>query len=77
MGNKNFEIISISLETDKKSWVKAIAEVKIICENISDLKGQQNLVTLLCGMQTIPANFLINPAGIIMVNNIIPAEIKK
>ena len=63
---KNFEIISISLDNDKSSWLEAIKKDKINWTNISDLKGQQNEIALKYGVQAIPANFLINPDGIII-----------
>jgi peroxiredoxin len=60
---KNFEIISISLDNNKQAWVKAIEKDGLLWPNISDLKGMQNEVAILYGVQSIPANFLINPDG--------------
>ncbi len=66
MKSKGFEIVSISLDTDKEAWSAAIQKDKMDWTNLSDLIGQQNTVALLYGVQTIPANFLINPDGIII-----------
>jgi len=67
---KNFEIISISLDDNKTDWLGAIEKDKINWTNISDLKGQQNEIALKYGVQAIPANFLIDPKGIIIDKNL-------
>jgi thiol-disulfide isomerase/thioredoxin len=66
----NFEIISVSLDADKSDWLKAITADKINWTNISDLKGQQNEIAIQYGVQAVPANFLIDPKGIIIDRNI-------
>ncbi len=67
---KNFEIISISLDDNKTSWLTAIEKDKIYWTNLSDLKGQQNDIALKYGVQAIPASFLIDPNGIIIDKNL-------
>lgn len=67
--DKNFEIVSISLDNNKEAWVKAIAKDGLLWPNVSDLKGMQNEVAILYGVQSIPANFLIDPDGKIIHKN--------
>ncbi|MCU0351493.1 MAG: AhpC/TSA family protein, partial [Flavobacterium sp.] len=59
--NKNFEIISISLDSENDHWLNAITKDKLTWTQISDLKGQQNDIAVQYGVQSVPANFLINP----------------
>ena len=67
---KGFTIISVSIDADRSAWLKAIEKDKINWTNISDLKAELNEVALLYGVQTIPANFLINPEGVIIDKNL-------
>lgn len=64
--NKNFEITSVSLDSENDNWLSAIVKDKITWTQISDLKGQQNDIAVQYGVQSVPANFLINPDGIII-----------
>jgi len=68
--NKNFEIISVSLDSENENWLNAIIKDKITWTQISDLKGQQNDIAVKYGVQSVPANFLINPKGFIIAKNI-------
>lgn len=70
MKAKGFEVVSISLDTDRDAWISAIKKDKMDWTNLCDLKGQQSAAALLYGVQTIPANFLINPDGIIINKNL-------
>lgn len=74
--DKNFEIISISLDSDYDNWVKAIAKDKINWTQLSDLKGQQNEVAIKYGVQAIPANFLVNPEGLIIGKDLKTEELE-
>jgi len=69
-GPKNFTILSISLDDNKNLWLDAIKYDQLKWLNISDLKGQQNEIALKYGVQTIPANFLISPEGVIIDKNL-------
>ncbi len=68
--NKNFDIVSVSLDSDKNAWIEAIIKDKINWTNVSDLKGQQNEIAIKYGVQSVPANFLINPNGVIIEKNL-------
>lgn len=73
----NIEIISVSLDADKSDWLQAIAADKINWINVSDLKGQQNEIAVQYGVQSVPANFLIDPKGIIIDKNITVESLNK
>jgi len=68
--NKNLEVISISLDDSKSSWLAAIKADQLNWMQLSDLKGFRNTAALLYGVQTIPSNFLINPVGLIIAKNV-------
>jgi peroxiredoxin len=64
--DKGFEIIGVSLDNKKEVWLKSIKEHNMKWVNISDLKGGDNKVAIIYGVNGIPDNFLIDPNGIIV-----------
>lgn len=64
--NKNFAILSISLDTERDAWLKAIKEDGMTWTNLSDLKAFKNEVSNKYNVYAIPENFLIDPQGIII-----------
>ena len=67
---KGLEIYSVSLDTKKEAWQKAIAKDKLRWIHVSDLKGWDCKVSGLYGVSGIPSNFLIDPSGKIIATNI-------
>ena len=67
---KNFTILGISMDTDKAKWIKAIADDNLPWTQVSDLKGWANAVGQMYQVQSIPANFLLDPAGKIIATNL-------
>lgn len=67
---KGFEILGVSGDNNKNSWTQAIEQDSISWINISDLKGWKNEAFLLYDIKFIPNNFLINPEGIIIKENL-------
>lgn len=61
--NKNFTILSVSLDKDKDKWQEAVTKDKLTWQHVSDLQGWESTVAALYGVQSIPANFLIDPSG--------------
>jgi len=68
--DKNFEILGISFDRDKNSWIKAIHTDKLDWKHVSDLKRWQNDVGTLYGVKSIPQNVLIDPTGKIIARNL-------
>ncbi|WAC13187.1 TlpA disulfide reductase family protein [Dyadobacter pollutisoli] len=70
--NNNFTVIGVSL--DKKSarqaWLNAIAKDGLPWTQVSDLKGWDNEVSRMYSIESIPENFLIDPAGKIIATNL-------
>lgn len=74
---KGFEIFSVSIDEDKEAWLRASKTDKISWTNILDIKGSPDEIAVKYGVQAIPANFLINPQGIIVAKNLKAADLEK
>ena len=68
--DKNFTVLGVSLDKDKASWVKAIADDKLTWYHISDLKYWSSAAVSLYGFDGIPYNVLVNPEGKIIGTNL-------
>ncbi|MFC0513906.1 redoxin domain-containing protein [Mucilaginibacter angelicae] len=73
--NKDFEIISVSTDVNRQTWLKTIKDDGLIWPQLSDLKGQQNEVATLYNINGIPHNFLIDKQGKIIEDNIYPDQL--
>lgn len=73
--NKNFTILSVSLDQNKDKWKQAILADNLTWAHVSDLKYWQNEVAQLYHIQSIPANMLIDPAGKIIARNLRGADL--
>jgi thiol-disulfide isomerase/thioredoxin len=74
---KNFTVVSVSLDNNKASWIKAIHKDQLTWTHTSDLKFWKNEVALLYGVKTVPQNYLLDPTGKIIGKNIRSAELGK
>lgn len=74
---KGFEIVSISLDGERKPWVKAIKKDKMIWYHGSDLKIFENTAAVLYGITSIPQNILIDPYGKIIAKNLRGSNLEK
>jgi thiol-disulfide isomerase/thioredoxin len=75
--NKNFEILSVSIDEDKDAWINALKADKLNWINILDTKGLANEIAVKYGVQSVPANFLINPNGVIIRKNLNAEALEK
>ncbi|AYA37646.1 AhpC/TSA family protein [Hymenobacter oligotrophus] len=77
--SRNFEILGVSLDKEnaKEKWLKAIQDDKLPWTQVSDLKGWENEVARRYHVQSIPQNFLIDPAGKIVAVNLRSEELQK
>lgn len=68
---KGFTVYNVSLDTKKDAWVNAIQKDNLTWEyHVSDLRGWQSSAGSLYGVQSIPANYLIDAKGIIIAKNL-------
>lgn len=67
---KGFEILGVSLDNKKEPWLKAIKQDNLTWQHVSDLKGWQNAVSSDYGINSIPANLLLDPEGRIIAKDL-------
>jgi peroxiredoxin len=68
--DKNFEIVSVSLDAGKDAWEAAIKKDGMPWIHVSDLKYWKNEVALMYGVNSVPQNVLIDPKGMIIAKNL-------
>lgn len=60
---KKFAIISVSLDTDRDNWMKAIKQDNLPWVQLCDFAGVNNVAANLYAVESIPRIFLIDPDG--------------
>ncbi|WP_461643521.1 peroxiredoxin family protein [Labilibaculum euxinus] len=68
--SKNFEIISISLDQNKDSWIRAVKKDSLSWLNLLDKTNSESTVANMYGVITVPSNFLIDPDGKIVAKDL-------
>ncbi len=68
--DKGFDVFGVSLDRTKDAWLKAIEKDNLTWTHVSDLIYWKSAPAALYGVRAIPANFLINPEGIIIAKNL-------
>lgn len=69
-GDKNFTVLSISVDKERKNWVQAIRSDNLNWTHVSNLQGWKNPVTAKYFVSFIPANYLIGPNGKIIAKDL-------
>ncbi|PUZ23826.1 AhpC/TSA family protein [Chitinophaga costaii] len=69
--DKNFTVLGVSLDRPgaKDAWTKAIEKDGLAWTQVSDLQFWDSPIAKQYGIQSIPANFLIDPTGKIVAKN--------
>jgi len=75
--DKGFDILGVSLDRDKSSWMKAIRDDKLTWHHVSDLLYWENRAAKIYGVRSIPSNVLIDPNGIIIAKNLRGNELRE
>jgi peroxiredoxin len=70
--SKGFSVLGVSLDRigSKDAWLKAIYDDNLAWTHVSDLQWWNNAVAKLYGIQSIPQNLLLDPAGRIIGKNL-------
>src|ERR1035437_2320075 len=68
--NKNFTILGVSMDQNKKAWIDAIKMDGLNWNHVSDLKGWANQVAAIFKITSIPQNLLLDPEGRIIAKNL-------
>ena len=74
--SKNFTILGVSLDDDKDKWQAAIEKDGLAWTHISDLKGWESIAARDYLVQSIPANFLLDPDGKIIARDLRGADLE-
>lgn len=75
--DKNFTILSVSLDQQKANWLTAIEKDGLAWTHVSDLKFWNNAVAELYHVQSIPQNYLIDPSGKIIARDLRGEDLEK
>jgi peroxiredoxin len=67
---KGFDILGVSLDSDKDAWVQAIKADHLTWTEISDLNAWANSAAVLYGVKGIPFNLLLDKNGVIIAKNL-------
>lgn len=73
--SQNFEIIGISLDTDKAKWLKAIEKDKMTHTQLIDPKGFDAKSAVAFGVEALPATYLFDASGKLIAINPTEAQI--
>ena len=74
---KGFGIVGVSLDSDAEAWKKAIKEMGMTWDHMSDVKGWQCEGAALYGVNSIPATVLVAQDGTIIERNLRGEAIKE
>jgi len=68
--DKGFEVFGVSLDRERDAWVKAIADDQLAWTQVSDLKYFNSAAAELYQIQAIPATYMVDPEGKIIVKDL-------
>ena len=71
----NFEIVGISVDTDKSKWLKAIEKDKMKHQQLIDPKGFDAKTAVTFGVDALPSTYLFNSSGKLIAINPTEAQI--
>jgi thiol-disulfide isomerase/thioredoxin len=75
--NKNFDILTVSIDLDLNKWKQAILKDKILWKNVIENKDFDGEIVKKYNISYIPKNFLINPEGKIIAIEITPENLNQ
>ena len=75
MHPKGLEIVGVSLDRNRSSWLRAIDDDGLIWSHISNLKFWQDPIAKLYNIKAIPASFIIDKEGRIVDKNLRGAQL--
>jgi thiol-disulfide isomerase/thioredoxin len=75
--DKNFEIVSISLDEKRDYWLTAMQQDGMPWIQVSNLEGFKSGIAVKYGITAIPQNFLINPEGVIIAKDLRGEDVNK
>ena len=73
----NFDILSISLDTDREAWMKAIAEDSVTWRQACELNGWETGIVKRMQITHLPSNMLLNSARRVQAIDLYGEELDK
>jgi peroxiredoxin len=67
---KGFDILGVSFDTDRGKWIRATKDDKLTWNHVSDLSGWKNEAGKIYGVNSIPANVLLDQNQVIVARNL-------
>jgi len=74
--SKGFDIIGVSLDTEKNNWIKAIEKDSLTWPHVSDLHGWNSAAGKLYAVNAIPHSVILNENGTIVAKNLRGEELR-
>lgn len=74
---KGLEIISVSIDDNKHSWLAAIGQDGCNWPNVSDLKGRHSEIAAEYGVTAIPCTYILDAENRIVAKNLRGKELEK
>ncbi|HCI15531.1 MAG TPA: thiol:disulfide interchange protein, partial [Candidatus Marinimicrobia bacterium] len=74
--SNGFDIIGVSLDTDKINWIKAIEKDNLTWSHVSDLQGWNNVAGKLYAVNAIPHSIILDKNGTIVAKNLRGEELR-
>lgn len=68
--SKGFEIVGVSLDSNRKQWLKAVKEHQMTWPQLCAAEGEGNPAVDLYGIRGIPDNILVGPDGTVVTNDL-------
>ena len=75
--SKGFDIIGVSLDTDKQKWIDAIGKDGLNWIHVSDLKGWSSEAGRLYAVNAIPHSIILDKDGVIIAKNLNGDELRR
>ena len=73
----NFRILQVSFDNERRSWTEAIEQDGLSWNHVSDLRRWESPVADLFQVEKIPSNYLIDPEGRIIAQDLFGRELVK
>jgi peroxiredoxin len=68
--DKGFDIIGVSLDTDKAAWLKAVNKDGLTWTHVSDLKGWKSSPVQEFGITGVPTSFIVDKEGKVIAKDL-------
>lgn len=68
--DRGFDILGLSLDSNREAWLRAIGELGMTWPQLSDLQGWKSLAAKMYNVRAIPFTLLFDPEGKVVANNL-------